>query len=219
MNPIIQRIAKEGISLEKHYKDGDPYFYHCGKNLITYPAFNDLDHQDSMYSLAHELGHHYQLNRYSYIHHLLSSISRMKHILSILFFPFLLWEEMYAWILAWRICKEENVSREGFLDVAIRALTSYIKAFLTQIIQILKYVLGLYVATIFAVRFLTISEDFDLRQPSWLQSLRHELVSSTASYDHIISSIFTGLLHIWIMLLVFHFVIKIAFEISGGAKA
>lgn len=211
MNRIVERIKKENISLEKHYGETNQYTYHGGKNLITYPAFDDLNDPQTIFILAHEFGHHYQ-QRYGFIFHLVSHLSRMKHHVSLLFFPFLIWEEIDAWLYAWRICKKEKVSRKGFLEVSMKALVTYFRSFLSQIIGLGKYVLGFYIGTVFSVRFLIISEEMKLQQPEWLQSVRQALATSTTSHNEIISSIFSVGLTTWVIYLVVYLAIIITMK-------
>ncbi|MGN4128015.1 hypothetical protein ACMGD3_23875 [Lysinibacillus sphaericus] len=152
-----------------------------------------------MYSLAHELGHHYQHQRYPALLYLSIYLARKNHIFSLIFYPFLLWWELDAWLKAWRICKDEKIPLGGFIDTASKALFSYIIGFFNQIINVIKYVIGLYISIVFFVKFLKVSEEMNLQQPEFLLSFRELL--GTQSYNELVSSMFGFVLFIWIFTL------------------
>lgn len=218
MNPIVERIAKENLSIKKHYGHSGEFAYYPGKKLITHPAFEDLNCPRNMFSMAHELGHHYQYVRYGYFLNLLGSLSRMKSVVQIIFFPFLLWEEIDAWFKAWIICKEENLSREGFLNVAIHSLMSYVSSFLIQLFNIGKYIFGLYVACVFAVKFSVISMEMNLGQPELIKTLRDTLLSSSKPQNAIVSDLFSSVLTSYLVLLICYLMLRILFISSKLSK-
>lgn len=214
MNPIYERIKRENIRLEKHYGDeAAQYSYNHGKNLITYAAFDDMNKPETMFSLAHELGHYYQLQKYTSFLHAIGSVARMKIFASILLFPFLLWEEIIAWVYAWKICKEEKVSLNGFLSEAGKCLLTYVKYFLKKIVQGIKYLLGIYIGTIFYIRFLLISEEMKLEQPTFIHELRLAISTSSKPQSELVSELFSGLFILWITLLVIFIVLKFVIEL------
>ncbi|MBD8523888.1 hypothetical protein [Lysinibacillus fusiformis] len=149
MNNIVAKITEQGLLIEKDYGIQKNFAYHSGGNLITYPAFEDLNKPKAMFALAHELGHHYQRQHFS--KNLLDSFSglaRMNHWFHLFFFPYLLWEEIDAWIRAWKICREAKVSLKGFIPIALRGLFSYVKSFICQIFTI---VLTIYILAVLIV--------------------------------------------------------------------
>lgn len=198
MNRITERISNEGLAIEKDYGVIN-FTYHGGRDLITYPAFEDLNHPESVFSLAHELGHHYQHKRSSMLMMLFIYLAKKNNPVCFIFYPFLIWWELDAWLKAWRICKEEKIQLDGFVRVASRAFFSYITSYFNEIFRAFKYVFGLYVGIVFLVRFLKVSEEMNLQQPEVLHSLR-ELVGSQ-SYNEVVSSMFTSILILWIFIL------------------
>ncbi|MFJ7890404.1 hypothetical protein ACIQYL_20290 [Lysinibacillus xylanilyticus] len=149
MNNIVARITEEGLLIEKDYGIRKNFAYHSGANLITYPAFEDLNKPKAMFALADELGHHYQRQHYSKnLLDSLSGLARMNHLFHLFFFPYLLWEEIDAWKRAWKICRESKVSLKGFIQEASRGLSSYVKSFICQIFNI---VLTMYILAVLIV--------------------------------------------------------------------
>ena len=211
MNSIKDLIEKENLVLEKDYGKGE-YAYLVGKNIIIYPAFDDLNQPESVFSVAHELGHHSQQKEYNFISNLLSTLSRKKDLLSFIFFPFLLWEEVDAWIRAWRLCKKEGLTVDGFISCMAKSIFSYVVGFFHQIIRIFKYILALYISCVFWIRFLVISEDLKLQHPKWLQEIQHSVVNSTASESEIISEVFYTYLNVFLTLIIFFLICRILFN-------
>ncbi|MBG9730816.1 hypothetical protein ABD87_15100 [Lysinibacillus sphaericus] len=134
-NRIVERIKEEGLLIEKDHGTQNVFTYHSGRDLITYPALVDINEPKVIFSLAHELGHHYQ--RQCYFPKMLDTISRHARSNSIgglILFPFLFWEEIDAWIRAWHLCKDAKVSLKGFMKQASTGLLSYVSSFLSRVI-------------------------------------------------------------------------------------
>lgn len=214
MNNIVERILNEKIWLEKDYIRPNQYTYHYGKQLITYPAFDNLDSPESVFCLAHELGHYYQTKYYGSILLLFSSMSRLGSLFNLIFFPFLFWEEIDAWRRAWLICKEEKISCEGFISISLRSLFSYIKVFFLQIIQVIKYLLGIYLSIVFTIRFLIVSEEMNLNQPEWVKALRVEIVSNGKPTNEIVTELFRDILVFGITILIIFVLVEFLLQIS-----
>ncbi|MFY0519279.1 hypothetical protein ACOMCU_15850 [Lysinibacillus sp. UGB7] len=191
MNPVIERISKEGVSIEKHY-GRNVFSYHSGANLITYPAFEDLNVPRNIFNLAHELGHH--LQRKNTFLHYFASLGRTNNLLYLLLFPFILLEEIDAWIKGWRICKGEKIALDGFITLAVSSVNSYCIGFLNQILSIGKRVIGLYIGSVFLIRFIIISEEMNLQQPEFLTSLRYEVINSSLTQNELVTETFQLLL-------------------------
>ncbi len=196
MNSVIERISREGVSIEKHY-GRNVFTYHSGDNLITYPAFEDLNVPRNIFNLAHELGHH--LQRKNTLLHYFASLGRTNNLLYLLLFPFILWEEIDAWIKGWRICKEEKIALEGFITLAISSVNSYFEGFLKQIFSIGKNIIGLYISSVFLIRFMNISEEMNLQQPEFLTSLRYEVINSGLTQNELVTETFNFLLFIYLL--------------------
>lgn len=193
MNPIVKKITAENIAIEKDYNNLNTFTYHSGRNLITYPAFQNLNDPAAMFSLAHELGHHMQ-----YLSHF-SRMARTDKFCYLLMFPLVLWEEVDAWFKAYKICKSEGIQLEGFLGIALKAINSYVLEFLYNIFYVLKNLVGIYISSVFIIRFFMISEQMQLKQPEFMLEFRSAIINSTDSYNELVSNTFSSMLPLWII--------------------
>ncbi|MEK5209363.1 hypothetical protein [Psychrobacillus sp. FSL H8-0510] len=214
MNKVIERISRDGILLQKHYSDSYQYGYHADKQMITYPALDNLQNPQNVFTLAHELGHHYQGQQGNSFFRIFSNLGRMKHLLGVICFVFVLWEEVQAWLIGWKICKEEHINTQGFWEIAIKSVLTYLKFFFIQLLGVGKAIVSLYIAIVFSIKFLLVSEELNLTQPQWLLDARGSLVSSSKSYGEVVSETFFIVLTTWVFTMLMFLGMRILIHIS-----
>ena len=215
MKPVtkmLQRVKNEGLSVKEDHIHS--FSYVSNRNIITYPEFMDKNYEGNAHSLAHELGHHHQYLTYpDWLRHLAIFFRDKRYYL--LFFPFVLWEEIDAWMRARKICKDEGIATgPTFLKEALKGIGSYFWAIPSNIIKVGKYLLGIYVGLVFLVRFLHISVEMKLQLHPVVQSFRDELLQINLTDSELVSAYFKAILMILVSMEFFRLFFKMSFSMG-----
>lgn len=126
---IIKKIYDEGLFI--HHITGKPeirFEYIDFRYIaVTLPSIDYVNDLIFCYGLAHEYAHHkIYSKRIHFFKSFFTGIRKSwcigkRHVL-----PFILWDELIAWVKAYSLCKEANIDTKGFMTFAKREFLSYI---------------------------------------------------------------------------------------------
>ncbi|GAB6502736.1 hypothetical protein [Bacillus cereus] len=192
---LLDKIEKEGLKIIEKGEGSLEFSYIPSKNMITYPSDIDFEDPKNAFCLAHELGHYYQhISRSSIINNVFN-IGRMSERYYLLFFPLIIIEELNAWVRAKKICKEEEVeSGLYFISIASKCITGYLKSWINSFIAAFKFLIGLFVAIVFGVRFLKLSYEMDLEFYPFFETIRDAIISTNLSNTELVKLLFFNML-------------------------
>ncbi|MCZ1267401.1 MULTISPECIES: hypothetical protein [Paenibacillus] len=162
LEKILSRIEQEKVTvveIDNLFDEENPLHYYAvvrrgfGGTYITVPKHKNLRPEEHLFAIAHELGHIILRRKWSNSMNYWTRVSRSMmnqgHLIGILL---VLVEELYAWIEAFKTCKENEIDTTHFISQSIYSLTTYFMFIPRTIYKLAKQVLGIYLGAFFFVK-------------------------------------------------------------------